>query len=74
MMPTAASYIRCEALARHSPRVVAKARLLATVWDYDADSDANVIEVHISALRRRLEDHGPRIIKTVRGAGYRLVP
>jgi two-component system, OmpR family, response regulator len=34
--------------------------------------DPNLVEVHISALRRKLEAHGPRLIHTVRGAGYRL--
>jgi two-component system, OmpR family, response regulator len=71
---TATQFALLKELARHSPRVVAKARLLATVWDYDAGSDANLIEVHMSALRRKLEDHGPRVIQTVRGAGYRLAP
>jgi DNA-binding response OmpR family regulator len=45
--------------------------LLALVWDYE-HYDPNVVEVHISALRRKLEAHGPRVIQTVRGVGYVL--
>ncbi|HSN44357.1 MAG TPA: response regulator transcription factor, partial [Propionibacteriaceae bacterium] len=58
-------------LARHAGRVVSKAQLLAAVWGYDG-YDENIVEVHISSLRRRLEAHGPRLIHTVRGRGYRL--
>src|SRR5207302_4204199 len=36
--------------------------------------DLNVVEVHVSALRKKLEEHGPRIIQTVRGVGYVLRP
>jgi DNA-binding response OmpR family regulator len=59
------------ALARRPGQVFPKARLLALVWDYE-HYDPNVVEVHISALRRKLEAHGPRVIQTVRGVGYVL--
>lgn len=58
-------------LARHPERVVSKTQLLTAVWGYDG-YDENIVEVHISSLRRRLEAHGPRVIHTVRGRGYRL--
>lgn len=61
------------ALAARSGAAVSKERLLALVWGFD-DYDANVVEVHVSALRRKLEDHGSRLIHTVRGAGYRMGP
>jgi two-component system, OmpR family, response regulator len=61
------------ALGRHPDRVLSKTQLLASVWGFDS-YDVNVVEVHISALRRKLEEHGPRLIHTVRGAGYRLRP
>jgi two-component system, OmpR family, response regulator len=60
-------------LGRHPDRVLSKTQLLASVWGFDS-YDVNVVEVHISALRRKLEEQGPRIIHTVRGAGYRLRP
>ena len=46
---------------------------LTQVWGYEA-YDPNVVEVHVSALRRKLEAHGPRILETVRGLGYRFDP
>jgi two-component system, OmpR family, response regulator len=58
-------------LHKSRSRVVSKAHLLTAVWGFDA-YDPNLVEVHISALRRKLEAHGPRLIHTVRGAGYRL--
>jgi two-component system, OmpR family, response regulator len=60
-------------LGRHPDRVLSKTQLLASVWGFES-YDVNVVEVHISALRRKLEEHGPRLIHTVRGAGYRLRP
>ena len=59
-------------LVRHRGAVLSKSQLLTQVWGYDA-YDPNIVEVHISALRRKLEAHGPRIIHTVHGLGYRLV-
>jgi two-component system, OmpR family, response regulator len=58
-------------LGRHPDRVVSKTQLLVAVWGFDAH-DPNLVEVHVSALRRKLEQHGPRMIHTVRGVGYRL--
>jgi two-component system, OmpR family, response regulator len=60
-------------LVRHRGLVLSKHQLLTQVWGYDA-YDPNVVEVHISALRRKLEAHGPRVLHTVRGLGYRLDP
>lgn len=58
-------------LADQRGRVVSKDQILNAVWGYDA-YDPNLVEVHISALRRKLEAHGPRVLHTVRGIGYRL--
>ncbi|MFY1599733.1 winged helix-turn-helix domain-containing protein, partial [Micromonospora sp. WMMD737] len=58
-------------LADQRGRVVSKDQILAAVWGYDA-YDPNLVEVYISALRRKLEAHGPRMLHTVRGIGYRL--
>ena len=60
-------------LVRQRGLVLSKHQLLTQVWGYDA-YDPNVVEVHISALRRKLEAHGPRVLHTVRGLGYRLDP
>jgi DNA-binding response OmpR family regulator len=56
---------------RHRGFVLSKHQLLTQVWGYDA-YDPNVVEVHVSALRRKLEGRGPRILETIRGLGYRL--
>jgi DNA-binding response OmpR family regulator len=58
-------------LARRQDRVVGKVQLLAGVWGY-GDYAENLVEVHVSGLRRKLEEHGPRLVHTVRGRGYVL--
>jgi two-component system, OmpR family, response regulator len=55
-------------LARRG-RAVSKAELLTQVWGYGA-YDANLVEVRVSSLRRKLEAIGPRMIHTARGHGY----
>ncbi len=60
-------------LAHAQGRVVSKIQLLTGVWGYEG-FDENVVEVHVSALRRKLEATGPRLVHTVRGRGYRLGP
>lgn len=56
---------------RHDGAVLSKRQLLSMVWDYES-FDENLVEVHISSLRRKLERQGPRVIQTVRGVGYVL--
>jgi two-component system OmpR family response regulator len=58
-------------LVRQRGLVLSKHQLLTQVWGYDA-YDPNIVEVHVSALRRKLEAQGPRVLHTVRGLGYRL--
>ncbi len=49
-----------------------KTQILTAVWGYEG-FDPNLVEVHVSALRRKLERGGePRLVHTVRGRGYRL--
>jgi DNA-binding response OmpR family regulator len=60
-------------LISHRGRVLSKTQLLTQVWGYD-EYDPNLVEVHVSALRRKLEQHGPRLIHTARGLGYVLRP
>jgi two-component system, OmpR family, response regulator len=60
-------------LAHQRGRTLSKIVLLTQVWGYDA-YDPNLVEVHVSALRRKLEAHGPRLIHTVPRLGYRLDP
>jgi two-component system, OmpR family, response regulator len=66
-------YQLLEYLARNSDRVVTRTMLLEKVWDYHFDPGTNVIDVHVSRLRRKIEDgFDVPILHTVRGAGYRL--
>lgn len=62
-----------EYLLRHKEEVVTRTMLLEGVWDYHFDPGTNVIDVHVSRLRRKIDDGaGAPLIHTVRGAGYRL--
>jgi DNA-binding response OmpR family regulator len=70
---TAIEFALLAALCRNRGVVLTKSQLLTMVWGYD-DFNPNLVEVHVSALRRKLEAVGPRIIHTVRGAGYSLRP
>ncbi|GAA5766111.1 transcriptional regulatory protein TcrA [Streptosporangium roseum] len=60
-------------LARRPGEVVSKSELLAQAWDFSYDGDPNIVEVYISALRRKIDSpFGRSSLVTVRGAGYRL--
>src|SRR3954452_25324797 len=62
-----------EFLMRNERIVVSRQRLLDEVWGYDPFSQTNTIEVFVSNLRRKLEAGGePRLLHTIRGAGYVL--
>jgi len=58
-------------LAESRGRTVSKTQILTQVWGYD-DYDPNLVEVHLSSLRKKMEREGPRLIHTVRGLGYRM--
>lgn len=70
---TRTEYELLAALVKHSGQVLTKERLLSLVWGFEA-YDTNLVEVHLSSLRRKLEASGPRMIHTMRGAGYVLRP
>ena len=62
-----------EYLMRHAGQVVTRTMLLEHVWDYHFDPQTNVIDVHVSRLRQKIDrgfDH--EMLQTVRGAGYTL--
>jgi DNA-binding response OmpR family regulator len=61
------------ALACHAGEVISKSELLSQAWDFAYDGDSNIVEVYISALRRKIDKpFGRTTLVTVRGAGYRL--
>jgi two-component system, OmpR family, response regulator len=53
-------------------RVLSRTQILANVWGYDFRGNPRIVDVYLSALRRKLESHGPRLIHTLRGLGYIL--
>jgi two-component system OmpR family response regulator len=62
-----------EYLMRHAGQVVTRTMLLEAVWDFHFDPQTNVIDVHISRLRRKIDkDFDVALIHTIRGAGYSL--
>jgi two-component system OmpR family response regulator len=62
-----------EYLMRHAGKVVTRTMLLENVWDYHFDPQTNVIDVHISRLRAKIDKDFPvSLIQTVRGAGYKM--
>jgi two-component system OmpR family response regulator len=62
-----------EYLMRHAGQVVTRTMLLESVWDYHFDPQTNVIDVHISRLRAKIDKGFPQsLIHTVRGAGYKI--
>ncbi len=62
-----------EYLLRHKDRVVTRTMMLEGVWDYHFDPGTNVVDVHVSRLRRKIDDDYDRpLVQTIRGAGYML--
>ncbi len=60
-----------EYLMRHAGQVVTRTMLLENVWEYHFDPQTNVIDVHISRLRAKIDkDFDNPLLKTIRGAGY----
>jgi len=60
-----------EYLLRHKGQVVTRTMLLEYVWDYHFDPQTNVIDVHVSRLRQKIDDQDSQyLIKTKRGSGY----
>ena len=63
-----------EYLIRNHGTVVTRTMLLEHVWDYNFDPQTNVIDVHISRLRQKIDKGFDKsMIQTLRGAGYKLV-
>lgn len=64
-------YRLLEYLMKHAGQVVTRTMLLEGVWDYHFDPQTNVIDVHISRLRAKIDkNHAHPLLHTVRGAGY----
>jgi two-component system, OmpR family, response regulator len=62
-----------EFLMRHAGQVVTRTMLLENVWDYHFEPHTNVIDSHLSKLRRKIDSgFDPPLLHTVRGAGYKI--
>jgi two-component system OmpR family response regulator len=71
---TATEFELLRYLMRNSRRVLSKAQILDRVWNYDFGGQANVVELYISYLRKKIDAGRPPMIHTKRGAGYVLKP
>ena len=71
---TATEFELLRYLMRNPRRVLSKAQILDRVWNYDFGGQANVVELYISYLRKKIDAGRPPMIHTVRGAGYVLKP
>jgi two-component system OmpR family response regulator len=71
---TATEFELLRYLMRNPRRVLSKAQILDRVWNYDFGGQANVVELYISYLRKKIDVGRPPMIHTLRGAGYVLKP
>ncbi len=71
---TATEYELLRYLMRNARRVVSKAQILDRVWKYDFGGQANVVELYISYLRKKIDAGRTPMIHTLRGVGYVLKP
>jgi len=70
---TSKEFEMLEYLVRNKGRVLSRVILLEHIWDMNFDSGTNVVDVLVNRLRRKIDDEfSPRLIQTVRGAGYVL--
>lgn len=62
-----------ELLMRHPQQVITRQAIAEHIWNYDFDNVTNLIDVHVHALRRKIDDpFAVKLLHTVRGVGYRL--
>lgn len=70
---TTKEFALLEFLLRNQHKIVTKDQIIARVWDFDADILPNTVEVFIGYLRKKIDsDHSKKLIKTVRGFGYKI--
>lgn len=70
---TSKEFALLEYLMRNTGRVLSRAMISEHVWDYDFDTETNVIDVYVNYLRKKIDSgRGTKLIQTVRGSGYVL--
>lgn len=70
---TSREFALLEVLMRHPGQVLSRSQLLDRVWNYEMLTESNIVDIYIYYLRKKI-DHGfePKLIRTVRGAGYAI--
>ena len=71
---TATEFELLRYLMRNARKVLSKAQILDRVWNYDFGGQANIVELYISYLRKKIDAGREPMIHTLRGAGYVLKP
>lgn len=71
---TATEFALLQYLMENPRHVLSKPQILERVWDYDFDGNANVVEIYVSYLRKKIDALGPPMIHTLRGVGYSIRP
>ena len=71
---TATEFSLLNYLMENPRHVLSKAQILERVWDYNFDGNANVVEIYVSYLRKKIDALGPEMIHTLRGVGYSIRP
>ena len=71
---TASEFSLLSYLMENPRHVLSKAQILERVWDYNFDGNANVVEIYVSYLRKKIDALGPEMIHTLRGVGYSIRP
>jgi len=69
---SATEFALLKVLMENAGRIVSKGDILDSVWNYDFQGESGVVETYVYYLRRKLDDSGQSLIRTVRGAGYLL--
>ena len=70
---TSKEFALLEYLMRNTGRVLSRAMISEHVWDYDFDTETNVIDVYVNYLRKKIDSgRGTKLVQTVRGSGYVL--
>jgi len=61
-----------EHLMRHQNQVINREQIISNIWDFSDDSFSNIVDVHMTNLRKKLENEKNEIIETVHGVGFRI--
>ncbi len=70
---TPKEYALLEFFMRHPGQIITRAMISERIWDYHFDTSTNIVDVHVSHLRNKIDrDFAPKLLHTVKGVGYVL--